>query len=296
MITFSLTTQRKRHMFHHRLITHCALAALLFCGFEGNILPAQGQDSGIEELVFKSSHDGSSQTALVRLPSSYDRETTRPLLVWVQGMYTNARYGIDFIGKSADEKGWLVLAADLRGTRTPGITHLGSPVAVQDLIDAIRMTVDSYAVDPDRLYLVGMSMGGLTGGLVLVHHHELFAAGALLMGISDLKNWFHEKKPYPNINLDIIRECGGNPDQVPEEYAPRSMLTGADRLAKIPLMLCHGRRDGTVAPDQAARLIDRILDHHPEALHVYWFDGDHSEGLIDQRKVLNFLGGFRKDE
>ena len=253
-----------------------------------------GEARAAETLTvsYTSSLDDAPLEALLQLPSSHDPDTPTPLLVWVQGMYTDAQYGMNYAGEAADRKGWLVMTTDMRGKRTGGKTNLGAQRAQQDLIDALDQVLEDYNVDRSRVYLAGISMGGLTGGLTLENFPDKFAAGALLMGISDLKDWYEEEKSYEPINPDILRECGGTPQEAPEEYATRSLFPKAPVLADMPLMICHGRGDTTVYPSHAEKLIALILKHRPTDLYVYWFDGGHAENEIDVDKVFDFLGRF----
>ncbi len=98
-------------------------------------------------------------------------------------------------------------------------------------------------------------MGGLTGGLTLEHHPGVFAAGALLMGISDLKDWYEQSGPTSDYGKSIAHECGGSLTEVPREYTQRTLLPEAGILARMPLMVCHERTDSGVLPSHAEKLI-----------------------------------------
>ena len=278
----------KKHLLP--LLTIGAIFSLAVC-----MAWAESGEPELIEMTFTSGFDKQKRIAFVQLPADYDEATPRPLLIWVQGMYTDAKYGMNYIGPSVSSKGWLVMTVDTRGSRSGGPTNLGAPVARRDILDAMDKAMCRWRVDPRRIYLIGMSMGALTGGLTLQDGFDRFAAGALLMGISDLKDWYYEEKPYPQINQDIVKECGGTPEEAPGEYADRSLLRRSELLAKIPLMVCHGRGDGTVHPKQAESLIQEILKHRPSDLYVYWFDGDHSEQLIDKMNLLDFLEQFEME-
>ena len=92
--------------------------------------------------------------------------------------------------------------------------------------------------------------------------------------------------------MDILKECGGTPEEVSGEYACRTVRAHAEILSRMPLMICHRRHDKAVAPVQADNLVRQIIKFRPENLYVYWFEGGHAEDMIDRKKVLDFLGGF----
>ncbi len=246
-------------------------------------------------LRFDSTHDGTEQKGLLQIPDRYDTQEKTPLLVWAQGMYRKSDFGIENIGVEANRKGWLLLTADLHGERTGGETNLGAPSAVQDMIDALDHVVRNHPVDTSRIYLAGISMGGLTGGLILTRAPDRFAAGALLLGITDLKDWFEQTRGMDgDYHADIIRECGGTPEEKPGEYARRSLLVHAKTLARIPMMICHGRKDTVVPVSHSDKLIREISNHRPADLYVYWAGGGHSQETIDKMKILDFLGQFSR--
>src|SRR5437867_367875 len=62
----------------------------------------------VKRLSFKSSYDGSEQKALLQLPKNYNSSQSTPLLIWVQGMYTDSYYGLNYIGAEAERRGWPV--------------------------------------------------------------------------------------------------------------------------------------------------------------------------------------------
>ena len=129
----------------------------------------------IKLIKFTSSVDGKSCEMLLQLPSTYDPARKSPLVVWVNGMYRDAAYGMKFIGPPAERKGWLAVCADMRGERTgggmhaglarkepewdPGAVSLGAPKAQRDVIDSLAVVLKEYPVDQDRIYLAGASSG-----------------------------------------------------------------------------------------------------------------------------------------
>ena len=270
-----------------------ATVGLLLVGLlmVGLVPMARGLET--QTLNFTSTYDGSAQTAYLQLPDNYETSSTLPLLVWVQGMGTPPSHGLSYIGSQAAERGWLLLVATMHGERTSGLTNLGAPAAQRDLIDALERVKRDYKVDRTRVWLAGISMGGLTGGLVLGNYPNRFAAAVLLMGISDLEAWYDETKDsYAAIANSIVAECGGTPTQVPDEYVRRSVLAHASILADMPIYISHGSNDTLVPTSHSQNLIDAIEQHDPAMLEVVWFDGGHEENKIDKTRFLDFLSQY----
>ncbi len=132
-----------------------------------------------------------------------------------------------------------------------------NPVA-QLVLGAIRSLLTHHPVDPDRLYLGGLSMGGFGAWHLLGREPELFAAGVII--------------------------CGGGPP------------TLARRLVHLPLWFFHGAEDDVVPPEHS-RLLVAALQHlgaavryteYPGVAHASWrpalHDPDLQEWLFAQRR------------
>jgi hypothetical protein len=103
-------------------------------------------------------------------------------------------------------------------------------------------------LDGSRLALVGYSMGSFLGVTV--------AADA------------------PAVRALVLAAGGDLPVGTPMERLVRSVadpLKAARRFGGRPLLMVHGRRDGTVRPEQAQRLFDAAAE--PKELR--WYDAGH---------------------
>lgn len=262
-------------------------------------------------IGLRSSHDGKAINGWLQLPPGYTASTPAPLLVWAQGMYRGAKWAFGDVGDAPARRGWLVLAIDLRGDRIdrehPGVTsndrepewdssaaNLGGARGQRDVIDALDYVLDHYGVDRQRIYLGGSSMAGLTAGLMLANYPDCWAAGVLTMPVTDLADWYHELDPEAIHRQDMVIECGGTLEERPAEYARRSLLASAQRLARVPLFICHGRDDTIVPPSHTEKLVQAILAHKPSDLYVHFFDGGHQREKIDIEKACDFLARFSR--
>ncbi len=89
-------------------------------------------------------------------------------------------------------------------------------------VELFEQTKATYSVDPDRVYVTGLSMGGYGTWDLLVRHPDLFAAAMPLCGGADYRK------------ADLIRD--------------------------IPIWTFHGSADPTVPPHGTERMVNEIID------------------------------------
>lgn len=93
---------------------------------------------------------------------------------------------------------------------------------------ALQQTMREFKVDPNRVYLTGLSMGGHGTWYIAYRRPELFAAVVPICG------WVHE-----------FRQFRGSVPIVAGDSAA-VMTTLAQKLAKIPIWIFHGEVDPVV--------------------------------------------------
>jgi len=92
--------------------------------------------------------------------------------------------------------------------------------AVEDFETALAQTEKEYRIDPARVYLTGLSMGGFGTWMYGAAHPERFAA--------------------------LVPICGGGK---PEDAAG---------LAKVPIWAFHGADDKTVPPAMSQKMVEAV--------------------------------------
>ncbi|MEA2645693.1 MAG: hypothetical protein QOE92_776 [Chloroflexota bacterium] len=129
-------------------------------------------------------YTGRLQPYYMHVPASYpSRPTASPLIVYlhgVTGLPDEPFYNPVGLVEQADAEGYLLASALGRGDyfyRGPG------DVDVQEVIADVQA---HYNVDPDRIYLMGHSMGGYGTDNVGIHHPDLFAALAPAEGTDSI--------------------------------------------------------------------------------------------------------------
>jgi pimeloyl-ACP methyl ester carboxylesterase len=208
--------------------------------------------TGPRVATFVSSVDGSEQPYALYLPRSFETPKTYGLLISLHSEDSNHRLNLTQVlglaGRGAlspEGTGFpvlrdrdLIIACPLaRGT----MGYQG--IAEQDVYDVLADVQRRYPIDPDRVYLTGISMGG-GGALWLAETHPEIWAGVVAMA----------------------------PDSMPgsEELA--------GNLLNVPLRIYHGELD-TIVPVASSRALQRrLLDagvpisytEYPSTRHNVW--------------------------
>ena len=215
----------------------------------------------IQEVRITSTRDRSPQPALWLPPAG---DGPRPLLVvlhsWSTG-YENIA-GMPF-ARWAQQRGWAVVQPDYRGPfDRPQAT--GSDLSVQDVLDAVEFASRDEGVDPERVFVVGFSGGGMMSLLLAGRHPDRFAGVVSWVPIDDLSAWYeYTRAADPRYAEEIAASCGGDPTAVAaalaecERRSPRIYLAAA-RRARVPIYIGHGLDDPVVPPDHAVRAFNRL--------------------------------------
>jgi predicted peptidase len=114
-----------------------------------------------------------------------------------------------------------------------------------------REVASKYKIDPQRIYLTGLSMGGYGTWATAAKYPELYAALAPICG-------------------------GGDPDQ-------------ADKLKHLPIWAFHGAKDSVVPLSRSQQMVDAVraaggnpqLTIYPDAEHDSWTETYNNPALLE---------------
>jgi predicted peptidase len=129
------------------------------------------------------------------------------------------------------------------------LTHAWKPDELIQLVDHVTAKLN---VDPDRIYVTGLSMGGYGTWRLAAAYPERFAAAVPICG-------------------------GGDPAAL------------AKPLSKVPIWAFHGAKDTTVLPKESQAIVDAVRQEHgdieytvyPEANHDSWTETYNNPKVYD---------------
>ncbi len=120
---------------------------------------------------------------------------------------------------------------------------------VQGALAAVDYLVSEHGVERGRVGVYGLSYGGFFTLMALFQHPGVFAAGVANASVTD---WAHYNHPWTARVLNL-------PYEDPAAYRASSPIYHAGGLAD-PLLLVHGLIDDNVQFQDAARLIQRLIE------------------------------------
>lgn len=222
------------------------------------------------ETTVASSLDGKPQPLVVGVPASLPATDSTPLLVGIHTWSADYRQMLPQFAPLCAKYGWLMVLPHFRG---PNLTSSdcpreagGSLPAQRDVLDAVEHMRGAYAVDPERLYMIGGSGGGHMSLLMAGKYPDLWAGVSAWCPVSHLPEWHAQDNSYrPHIEA----VCGGAPGlsaEVDFEYLRRSPRTFLTNAAATNLQIAHGDKDQTIYVSQTWRTYEalRPLPHRCE--------------------------------
>ncbi len=144
--------------------------------------------------------------------------------------------------------GLTVFAPNVRGSGGSGRAFMlaDDGAARENSFEDVRTTVDELVTAgiaaPGRIGAHGWSYGGYLTLVALTRWPQLFAAGATLAGMSDLRTFFAGTEPW--MAAASVTEYG-DPVADRDMLAALSPMTALERVT-APLLLAHGDRDTNV--------------------------------------------------
>ena len=215
-----------------------------------SVLCRTGVSQDLVEVKIPSTADQTSQPSLIFLPEESDSDQKSvPLLVLLHtwsGNYHQKGH-IEVATQECAARGWALIHPNFRGANT-GPEACVSELAVQDVIDAVDWMIEEHSVDPDRVYLTGVSGGGHLSMLMAGRHPNYWAGVSAWVGIWDLANWHNETEA---AGLKYAEEMeavtGGSPGEseaIDLEYRKRSPKSWLNTAVDVPLDIQVGIHDG----------------------------------------------------
>jgi len=123
-----------------------------------------------------------------------------------------------------------------------------------DLLEALRDAMSKYAIDPDRISVMGHSMGGAATWYLTSHYPGLFSAGNPSAGYCDYRLW--EKPGGYTFHMQEWEE---------PSWIARSAVFVPENYLHTPMWVIHGELDRSIGggvPVEHSRRMTQLLDMH----------------------------------
>lgn len=221
--------------------------------------------------------DGTPIQAWLIYPPKYDPKTLHPLILNIHGG-PNLAYGENFAFRFQRyaAEGYLVLLVNYRGSAGADMRFYEDRSTFpdrefDDLMAGVEAAMDHAAIDPDRLFVTGLSAGGALTAWT-IGKTTRFAAAAVH---SPIINWLSHTLTNDLYASYTDRSFAAMPWNDPMAYWQRSPLSLVADVA-TPALIIHGEADSRTPQSEGIQLyhalkilgVPTAMVLLPEAFHI----------------------------
>lgn len=190
------------------------------------------------------------------------------------------------------KKGYIIFASQYRSASNHATDDLGGK-QIEDILEITKLAQGNSLVDQSALFMLGLGRGGLMTYRALAGNTAICAA-ATFGGISDLALHIAESSDGTFLKNQLVQNMPELADEGSQLLAcvQRSAVCFADEI-KTPLLLVHGKNDGTVRLNQTFLLAESLKQcdcPHEVAL----LRGDSSISHEKMERVHAFFKKYRR--
>lgn len=204
-----------------------------------------------------------------------------PLLLVVHGgpeaHYRNGWLtGYSTPGQYAAARGYAVFYPNYRGSTGRGVEFAKSSQAdpagkeFDDLVDGVDALVRAGLVDERKVGVTGGSYGGYATAWCATKLTERFAAGVMMVGITDLVSKSGTTDIPNEMHLVHLRKHAADDW---EGFFDRSPVRWV-KQSKTPLLILHGKNDTRVHPSQSLELYRQLKLHGGAPVRLVYYPGE----------------------
>lgn len=260
---------------------------------EGGVDPF-AQTDGYQLRGYRSPLNGEMQLYSLYVPKNYNPDQSWPLVVMLHGAWSNHHLALRRVMGKPNERG----EDDARAKRVmpalPEVPYLVvapngfetmsyQGFAEDDVWRVISEVQALFHVDPERVYLTGLSMGGAGTMKLGLRYPDRFAAIAPVCGFGGA--------------LTGVEEEAGRPAVFRRLETCMSSLPIAENAFALPVKLMHGEADPVVPVKNSIALHDRLqelgyrveMEIYPGVDHAAWVPA------YENARIFEWFSQFRRD-
>jgi dipeptidyl aminopeptidase/acylaminoacyl peptidase len=243
------------------------------------------------------SEDGVRVHGFIRRPSNIQGGGRLPALVMshtynVGQFYNQWNPILSYIVQS----GYVMLTVDHRGSNGYGVAFRDLPrgdwgfAQLKDLVSAAGLLRSRSDVDPDRVGVMGYSMGGYLTLLAATTHPDVFRAAACIFGLGEITG-----DPQRS-SRNYVWHIGGTEAEKPEEYRRASPVNQVARI-QAPLFIVHSDGD-PIEPVTKVRNFVSALDQRGKTYELALYTNEaHGLRLLEHQRdsydrLMQFLDRY----
>ena len=232
------------------------------------------------EILVTSTLDGTLQPSLFYSASRAGRPLLVGLHTWSYDRYNQINNMLPY----AEKYDFNLLLPEFRGPNLASNPRCrdacASPLARQDVMDAIDHVITNEGVDGDNVFLLGLSGGGHMALMMAGYAPERFRAIGSVVPITDLAVWCEQNANY---RRSVIACCTEDRD----EMLSRSPISYIDNIARANIKIFHGKYDPVVPVSHSLTFYSEMMKKHPVSrVFLDVFDGGHE---IDMESSMYWL-------
>lgn len=246
-------------MFRHVMLM-APLAALVLAG----CTRSSGATSAIEDQAaagvsseVRYSNAAGAYRAVVYTPASYNPQVPMPVVLMVHGCNTTAeqQQAANRFDALAEREHFIVVYPDLVAATHPlQCWRFYDPAEFQrgvgdadGIAGLTRAVLEQWAVDAERVYVVGMSAGGYMASILGAAYPDLYAA----IGIAEAGGY--------GVGFAGVAQSAGTTVLRPELFAQLAYQQMGNRARVVPALNFQGSEDTTATPAVGAHAVQQWL-------------------------------------
>lgn len=256
--------------------------------------------SQMHPVVIKA-RDGLELVSYLTLPKTSDADGNArpdkplPMVLLVHGgPWARDVWGLNPMHQWLANRGYAVLSVNYRGSTGFGKNFINaankewSAKMHDDLLDAVKWSVDAKIADASKVAIMGGSYGGYATLVGLTYSPETFACGVDIVGPSNLKTLLATIPPYWAPMIATFKTRMGDPDTAEGSKLldAASPLFRVDQI-KRPLLIGQGANDPRVKQAESDQIVKAMQAKHIPVTYVLFPDEGHGFARPENRLSFN---------